>query len=324
MISAKLRDAIFHPKIFEYRSAYINSIKRPLGRPIDVTMELSSECNGRCVYCYWSEPKNLPFTPGIMSFETAKQIIEGAADADAYSMKFNHRGESTINPNFAEIIKYSRSFARGKVLMERFTNTNFKFRTNRLDIFDGFCAMTKVKVSYDSFNKGVFESQRHNIDHDLVTENIDRFYHWPGRETEIALQAVRTKANFDEDFVGLAKKRWPKVTVSIRDAVGGRVDRDLSGVVVKNRDASERQSCIQAHTRLIFAWDGIAGPCCPDISKSLILGDIKKESVMDIWNGFRARRLRESLIDKSAFEKDPCKNCSSFETFKSFQPNWTS
>ena len=324
MILAKLRDTIFHPRTFRYRDAFINSPRRAPGKPIDVTLELASHCNMACQYCYHSDQPGLPFAKGFMALDTARTIIEQAANAGAFSMKFNWRGEPTTNPHFAEIVKYSAMFARGDVLMERFTNSNFKFRTDRLDIFDGLASMTKVKVSYDSFRKDVFEAQRTGGDHALTTANIDRFYYWPGRKTEIVIQAVITKRNADEDILGQVKQRWPKATLSVRNMVEGRVNKDLSGDTVERRDASERQSCIQAHARLIFGWNGLASPCCPAIDESLVLGDIKTESVTEIWNGFKARRLRESLIDKSAFEKDPCKNCSSFETFAGFKPNWES
>lgn len=320
----KIKDFFLNHNHYKYRKAYTTAVGSDRKTPVDVTLELASLCNMSCTYCYHSDKKNLPFQTGIMEYKTAEKIINQAADVDAYSMKFNWRGEPSLNPRFKDIVELSRSRARGHTLMERFTNSNFKFHESREDIFDGFAAMTKVKISYDSFNAEVFEKQRKGGIHEVTSNNIDLFYNMKGRKTEMVIQAVRTINNKDEDIHGLVKKRWPHASVSIRDMVEGRVNKDLESLAVKRRDHSERQSCVQAHARLIFSWDGKASPCCPDIGGSLAVGSIKDESVYDIWNGFKAKRLREMLLDKSAFKTDPCKNCSSFETFKGFTPNWES
>ena len=166
------------------------------------------------------------------------------------------------------------------------------------------------------------ETQRAGSIHALALANIDKFYNHPERiksETKMVIQAVRTKLNKDEDIFGETKKRWPEAMVSIRDMVGGRVDADLSGLEHVKRDSSERQSCIQAHARLIINFDGSVNACCPDIAGKLNLGNANKDSLYTIFNSEKAKELRKSLLNKKAFESDACKNCSSFETFKGYK-----
>lgn len=307
-----------------YRTKYVHGPLLPLRKPVDVSLELSSSCNMKCGYCYHADKANLPFKQGLMSMETAKRIVESAADCGVHSLKFNYRGESTLNPIFFPITKLAKSLARGSTFLERLTNSNFKFDTEREEIFQGLCNQTKVKISYDSFDKAVFEGQRLGGDHDVTTRNIDKFYNYRfRRETEIVIQAVRTTKNKDEDIAGLAKKRWPEATISIRDMVAGRVDKDLSALENKEREG-ERQSCTQAHVRLMFDWLGRAGVCCPDIGNEIVAGDIYKNSVREIFNSQVARQVRRDLLSGKAFESSPCKNCSSFESFKGFRPSWTS
>lgn len=307
-----------------YRETYLNAPKLALTRPVDVSLELSSFCNMGCTYCYHADKKNLPFLQRYMLPETIKLILRQAADAGVNSVKFNWRGESTMNPFFAAATALAKSLASGSTFIDRLTNSNFKFDTARDDIFTGLANQTKVKVSYDSFRKDVFETQRKLGNHDVTTANIDRFYNWPGRTTELVIQAVRTSRNADEDIAGEVKRRWPSATVSIRDMVEGRVEKDLSAIKHRERDYSERQSCIQAHARLIFDWDGTAVPCCPDIKQGLKLGSIKERPLLDIFNSQEAQRLRRDLLSLKAFEQSPCKDCSSFESFKGFTPSFES
>ena len=307
-----------------YRQTYLNAPQLALTVPVDVSLELSSYCNMGCTYCYHGDKKSLPFMQRFMLPETTKSILRQAAEAGVHSVKFNWRGESTTNAFFAAATRQAKALATGSTFIDRLTNSNFKFDTARDDIFEGLCNQTKVKVSYDSFRPEVFETQRKLGKHALTTANIDKFYNWPGRETELVIQAVRTSLNAGEDIEGEAKKRWPSASISIRDMVEGRVDRDLTAIKHKERDYSERQSCIQAHARLIFDWDGTAVPCCPDIKQKLVIGNIREKTLVEIFNSQEANRLRRDLLSLKAFESSPCKDCSSFETFRGYKPSFES
>lgn len=309
-----------------YRFKYRFGPKLKLTVPVDVSMELSSDCNQKCSYCYFADPEHLPFTRQLMPLEVGKKIISEAAELGVHSLKFNWKGESTINPHFGTLTKMAKNLAHGSTFIDRLTNSNFKFRTDKEEIFEGLCCQTKVKVSYDSFRKDVFETQRAGGDHEITTRNIDKFYNYPKRkETQLVIQAVRTKLNKDEDIEGQSKKRWPEATISIRDMVGGRVDKDLSTLEDKHRDTSNRQTCFQAHVRVIFNSKGKAFPCCPDIREELCLGDITKQHLSYIFNGIFAKRLRKQLHSKEAFKVyNACKTCSSFESYKGFKPVWSS
>ena len=312
---------------FLYRFKYRFAPSLALKVPVDVSLELASNCNQACGYCYFADPKNLPFERKIMPYEMAESIIRQAARLGVNSLKFNYRGESSLNPRFRDITELARKLAHGSTFIDRLSNTNFKFNTQREDIFEGFCNQTKVKISFDSFKKEVMEYQRAGSIHALALQNIDKFYHHPLRkksETEIVIQAVRTNLNKDEDITGEVKKRWPSAAVSIRDMVGGRVGGDLSELENKKRDDTGRQSCIQAHARLIIHSDGKVGPCCPSIKNDLLVGDVNEQSLYEIFNSMEAKNLRKSLKDKTAFQNDPCKTCSSFESYKGFKPKWES
>ena len=311
-----------------YRAKYRYGKHLPLKAPVDVSLELSSSCNMKCSYCYHADPKNVPFKMGVMSKEVAFKIIKESAEAGVNSLKFNWKGESTLNPHYSEITAYAKSLAHGSVFIDRLANSNFKINPRKRDeVFKGLCNLTKVKVSFDTLEKEVFEHQRAGGNYDLTRENIDLFHDLPERiisGTKLVIQAVRTKLNKDENLELLFKSRWPDAEISIREVVEGRVEKDVSEYVDQDRDFSNRQSCKQAHVRLIFNHDGKALPCCPDIGEHHVLGDIERKTVKEIFNGRSAKNLRKRLNNKEAFKYDPCKNCSSFESFKGYKAPWGS
>lgn len=260
-----------------------------------------------------------------MKWETAEEIIYQSAVLGVNSIKFNWKGESTLNPIFRDCTALAKKLSTRTTFIDRLTNSNFKFPTNKEEIFEGLSNQTKVKISFDSFIKEVLETQRRGAKYELALANIDKFYNHPLRilsNTEMVIQAVRTKLNKDEDIYGEVKRRWPSASVSVRDMVTGRVGADLSGLEHKTKDSSRRQSCQQAHVRVIFNHSGRAHACCPDIGEKLQLGHIDKDTVWSIYNSIQAKELRRSLKDGSAFLKDPCKTCSSYESYQGYQPGW--
>lgn len=313
----KLRYAI-------YRYKYINSPKLNLSVPVDLSIELAAVCNSACSYCYWNKPKEIPFKPGLMKRDLAVKVVQEGAEIGINSFKTNFRGESTLNPIFEDITSLAKRLASGSTYIDRITNSNFQFNIDREDIFRGLCNQTKVKVSFDSFNKEIFESQRNGSKYERTLANISKFYNYPNRDNVLVIQSVRTLANKDEDLEHEIKSRWPSAVPSIRDVVAGRVKKDLSSILVDMRDAENRQSCLQAHARLMVRWDGSVGACCPDISGEITLGNANKMHLLDIWKSDNAISIRESLKNKSAFKSEPCKSCSSFESYSGFKPSWNS
>ncbi len=311
---------------FYYRSQYRSAPYIKLEKPVDVSLELASLCNQYCGYCYHADQASLPFEKGFMTERIAKLIIVDAAQLIVPSIKFNYRGESTLNPNFEMLTAFAKEHAGRYTFQERITNSNFKFRLDRDDIFRGLCNQTKVKVSFDSFLPGVMENQRAGSDMIKAISNINKFYYFKDRkDTEIVIQAVRTKQNKDEDIESEVKRRWPEAKVSIRDMVAGRVDSMFSDEFEnKERDKSERKSCIQAHARVIFNHEGKAQMCCPDIGSRLTIGDIDTENISTIFNSPKAKEIRKRLLDKTAFQLEPCKSCSSFESYKGYSHPWKS
>jgi len=307
-----------------YRTKYRFAKDLELKIPVDVSLELVAGCNQSCSYCYFADRPNLPFKQGVMTDKLAGKIITESSEIGVNSIKLNYRGESTLHPKFHDIAWLAKSKAHGSSLMDRITNSNFKFNINRDDIFNGLSYQTKVKVSFDSFLPGVMEKQRAGSDTKVALANINKFYNWPKRKTKIVIQAVRTQLNANEDIASEVNRRWPEATCNINDMVGGRVNKDLTGLAVKERDPNNRKSCIQAHARLIVNWDGKVQACCPDIGSKLLLGNMNHSSLVEIWNGEPAKELRQSLLDKSAFNLDPCKTCSSHESYGSYKPKWES
>lgn len=254
-----------------------------------------------------------------MTLDTARKILKEASDFGVSSVKFNWRGESHLNKDFFEITSYAKELG----FIDRISNSNFNFDTDSEYIFRAFCNQTTVKISFDSFNKDVFLAQRQGANFDRIFDNIDKFYHHPLRKNKIIIQMVRTEANKNEDFKTLVNSLWPNAHLSIRDVVPNRV---VGGSDYTKLDlaSQKRVPCLQAYARLIFDHSGNATCCCPDIETQLNFGNIHNKTLKEIWNNKDLKQLQRALKNKAAFEFEPCKSCSSLESYENYKHNWNS
>ena len=60
---------------------------------------------------------------------------------------------------------------------------------------------------------------------------------------------------------------------------------------------------------LSLGWDGRVVWCCGDLNGKGILGDIRKQTLREIWNGNEIRRIRRGLSKGKLDDLELCKNC---------------
>ena len=256
-----------------------------------------------------------------MDYGTAIRVLLQAHKLEVPALKFNYRGEPTIHPRFKDILLFAKDLANGYTFQERIINTNMQFDSDREDIFEGLLAANKIKISIDTFNIELYNKLRKGpaCNYKRLINNINKLYNHPKREPghKIILQFVRGEENKEENFKKKANFLWPGIDISIRELVGGRSSK-------YKKPKGERKSCIQAFARLMVLHDGKLQVCCPNYKEhpALIVGHID-----DLWgikgafNSPKAKIARKNLKNKKAFLTEPCKSCSSYESFKGWKQN---
>ncbi len=67
--------------------------------------------------------------------------------------------------------------------------------------------------------------------------------------------------------------------------------------------------CIHLYGSFTITWDGLVVPCCRDLLRDYVIGDLTKHSIREIWNAKKLRRLRR-LHAKGRYQEEPlCADC---------------
>ena len=59
----------------------------------------------------------------------------------------------------------------------------------------------------------------------------------------------------------------------------------------------------------VITWDGQVVPCCFDKDAKHVMGDVTKQSFVEIWKSEPYQQFRQSIL-RSRSEIEICKNCS--------------
>ncbi|MEK9135211.1 MAG: radical SAM protein [Patescibacteria group bacterium] len=298
----KRKDASF--LIYRLKWELAARFKYPLKFPVHIDLEINSNCNYRCVFCPHGTGEMKNDMP-IMSFETAKKILDELAKNKVYSIKLNWRGEPALHPDLAEIVSYAKKAGIKEVQI----NTNgFLYDEQKIRNLVK-AGIDRIIFSIDATTPELYSQIRVGGEFNRVVNNIKTFDRIRKELKQdkpfIRVQMVRTEVNKHqvEDY----KKMWQGIADDIRFSdVTNRGQGD--SLQVGDQISVGRVCCPQPWQRMMIACDGKVMLCCSDWFGDYIIGDINENSLKEIWNGQKLKVVRK-MLKQGNFNFKPCKDC---------------
>lgn len=278
--------------------------------PLHVDIELSDCCNLRCRMCV----KGLgPVSKGgFMAPKLALRLIKECSDTGVYSIKFNWRGEATLSKFLPDAVRA----AKENGILEVQINTNGLPQDSRILIECAKGGIDRIIFSIDGFSKPTYEKIRVGGDYKKLLNNIRSLLSWKKNRRAlkplVRVQLVRTKENACEvnDFISYWEKRVNDVRIS--DVTNRGQGNEL---MVGDQIPYARRRCPQPFQRLVIARDGKVSPCCADWFQEYVVGDVARESLMQIWRGKKIEFLRGIQRNNEHTKIGICSSCSVKESY---------
>lgn len=298
--------------------------------PLNVDIELASVCNLTCPFCFISDSKfdeMIRQDAGdgkqrrrLMETDLALSIIDECAEIGVPAIKLNWRGESTMHPDYSEILRHA--FAnRGHewggtdwVWKDSFhdilVNTNANCKPEAMD---GLMMATKVMVSLDSLVPETYAIMRRggNLNRaiEVVRELVRRGH------PNLWVRRVLAKENKHEPFFEMVRATFGEaVKVSEHFCFDRNAESRHESPGCDHDDSVGRTYCGYPSQRIVVASSGLCYPCCIDLHETMPVGDVRKQSLLEVWNGEPMRKLRAELR-AGQYTSDACKNCVSWMSY---------
>ena len=297
----------------------------PLNTPFTLFVDPTNWCNFKCSFCPRNQSDFEQYAGKFthMSLQLFKKI---AQDLHAFPNKLKvlrlfYLGEPLLCPDFLPILRT----AAEENLAERIeisTNASLlseKIACGILDIARQYSANIYLRISIYSVIQEKFEKITLSpISIDDIYHNVAVFH----KQKQIRGGTVRVYAKMlesydDESRLFLETYRPIVDEVELEEPMewSGYGKQDLLAdvyskeVIAKLNAKKMPKACAYPFHTLAIQSDGKVVCCCVDWSRHTLVGDVTKESLLDIWNGAALRNLRILHLSGKRYDNEACRNC---------------
>jgi radical SAM protein with 4Fe4S-binding SPASM domain len=234
-------------------------------------------------------------------------------------MNLYFQGEPMLHPQFFNFIAKS-----GNIRTLVSTNGHFLSEENAEKIV--LSGLRELVISLDGMDQQTYSVYRINGDIEKVFEGIRNVSEAKKRNSsklKLVIQFLVSRHN--EHQVPEIKKYARKIGASLKlksmQIINtGNYESWLPSVrkfrryELHDNEYKLRNHLVDQCSRLWFnpviTWDGKVLPCCFDKDAYHVMGDIKDDTFMEIWNGPKYRSFRKSLL-VGRYMIEICRNCTS-------------
>ena len=293
--------------LFDYMKNRINWHFKPRLQqvskfPSHIDIETSSICNLNCPMCYTTTDKfKEKVDAGLLDFELFKKIIDEGAKYNLYSIRLSLRGEAFLHPKIYEMIKYAKEHGVKEVSSLTHGGHINEEKFEKLIEY----GLDWLSISFDGIGE-TYEKIRHPLKFDDAVQKIKN-YQKIKKEKGVVKPVIKVQT------VWPAISKNPKEFYDIFNPITDQIaSNPLIDYLGKDEDIiyEENFTCPQLWQRMVIGSDGRVMLCANDEMSSHIIGDIKNESIYDIWHGDKINKAREiHKKHKGAKELEVCKHC---------------
>jgi len=288
-----------------------------------LVIEPFNVCNLQCTMCAYANSKREKTS---ISMDLFKKIIDDAKIVGIKTVCFSYFNEPFLDKHIFERVRYTKNAGLSTSII---TNGCLMDKKIIDEIFDS--DLDSILISLDGYSKETYLSIRKGSDFEQVNANvkllIDERKARERKKPRITLGYVMQKKNETERSHFQAK--WGKLVEEIAWGQPEEFDtaediKNRSGVRTKKLSIAIKKGyiCWNFFNNLTVRSDGKVVMCCSWLfdDEEHVLGDLNKQSIMEIWNSERVQKLVEMIRNCDYSKIYPCNKC--YGPFKLSTHNW--
>ena len=281
--------------------------------PAVFVLEPTNRCNADCIMCPNSQLSQLAL--GDMPVSLFEKIVRQISPTAELTMLY-FMGESSLHPNFGELLSIARAELRGKIVL----STNASELTD--DMIAALVNNTDLIIAcIDRWEPNVYERIRRGCSFVQTVSSIERLLtargenqhprvivkaldiHFPG-EHKIDLAAEEAAfARYWESRGAILLSGWLNTWAG---QLGGlkKMSRLITPYVT-----TKRQSCADLWFKMVINWRGEVVLCCHNWDSSLLLGNLESQSPEEIWQSPSVTNVRAAHLEANFSCNKLCNRC---------------
>ena len=289
----------------------------PLATPFVLFIDPSNICNFKCKFCPSGDRKKIMQSgrkQKIMDFDLYVKLVDDLSHLPGKikSVRLYKEGEPLINKRLPEMIEYLKK----KQITESIEiTTNGSLLTPETNLALIRAGLDRIVISIEALSGQKYEEVSNvKIDFNNFMESIHHLYENRGncnvciKSTDIGIEEEDTEKFYelfgeiaDEIFIEHITPVWPDFDLS---GIKTHFDTGLYGQQIESVNV-----CPYIFYSATINSDGSVSACFVDWEHKIIVGDIKSESFIDVWNGSRLTELRKQHLRTSRYNHNVCGHC---------------
>lgn len=289
----------------------------PIATPFVCHIEVTNVCNFKCEFCASVDnPKVDAMKKGFMDYQMFCKIIDDIREfkGQMKQLIFHLLGEPLLHPQIANMIAYAK---KAEVSEKLILYTNGSKLTPELSRQICDAGIDYIQLSIEHVNNSGYEKvTRVKLDYDKFLANVGYLCAYKPKESFVSAKILdcgltdEEKEKFYKDFTGITDEchietLMQTVPLNIKDTTMGH------GRTTTNDgyEAVEKEVCTPPFYLLGISWDGLVSPCVCDWQKGIIVGDVSRNSVKEIWEGDKMKEFRKMQLSKKRRLHPICGSC---------------
>ena len=310
-----------------YDSQFFDGSVRGLANTLEewpgaLLIDITNRCNAKCVWCPNPDLTNV----GAMDMDVYRKIIDDYGSRGGV-LTFGTFGEPLMDKHMKKRIEYLKCYPKIHKI-EILTNGFFLNENIVPTIIENGVG---VDISLDELDKQTFEDVK-KMSFDIVRDNIVNFLKANSEATKpvpvnIRIKTMKTVEETLEQelFKVITSYDCSVVLNSIDDNIisnwAGKLDKESfikeyeistnnkTQFTHKRFNQTNIAPCAQLWKWMVVYWDGSVVLCCADMFSQAIVGDLKLNSIAEVWNGSQMKGHRDQMINRKRFEVVICQDC---------------
>jgi radical SAM protein with 4Fe4S-binding SPASM domain len=283
-------------------TSYLLKRARVPGGPLTLAIESTAKCNLFCPMC---PRETLYFPPRDMDLSLFRKIIDEAKDFLEFAVPYGV-GEPLLNPEIYDMIAYCK-----KLGVPTGISTNATALTEEAGRRLIEAGLDYIILAFDGASRETFEKYRKGADYDKVRNNILAFLRIKKEMHSrifCIVQVVKLKDNTKE--LPELIRMWRVDGINEVRIKKDEVHNEGSAIPGDNGSRPPlRHPCyLLWRGPMYIHYDGTVFPCCY-IYPNEPVGNLKRNTLAQIWNSEKMVQLRQVHIDGDLSGYRACQNC---------------
>jgi radical SAM protein with 4Fe4S-binding SPASM domain len=297
----------------------------PLPGPLSVFFEATNICNFKCKFCPESF-ENYKQDAGGLHKLSEQDFVRVADQIKAFGtvklLNFYMMGEPFANKNFPSYLRYVVSNqVAGKVIVT--SNGTLITPEKYEEICTSGLDFLRVSI-YGATEESHRRVTQSSIQLSRIIENIRGLKEFRDRNSynkpHIYIKMIEStdaeeNSAFLRKFSGVGDELGLEGVKNWNDPGEGVLSNvSLDKLLTMEHYKNKKEVCPFPFYTLVIHSDLKVSVCCVDWNKKAVVGDLRKNSLQEIWNGSELHEFRLKHIQRRKNEIDGCRNCTYLHT----------